>query len=380
MIMRCLRYTGPKAEGEYSILGQLDIDLSDFVDASSMTLQGQFALWLPHLIRTAILEHYPSDIRQQFVQGDQDMLILGETSQNVERLIVCFVIRLLGHSIEDIWLHEYFFMRESGDFRNDIYAMRDLHAHSVPCSLPSTTIKHHLMTHEEDDFGRGNTDASYEHSPTAMASMNKSTFQHKHHTKSASTSIRRRIPQADMPKLTNLDQLTLHSASSQLVGTPFATDSTKYEYPFPEDASAYSPSASSSTTPAILTPPLSSGSTFPFISASASSAQLTLPCLIQPGDSLSSSSSSSSSSSTYSFAPVHPRFKPPTNSPVPPSLVKKRPRWSLSIMGRRRSSYEGGNFPEDGSMNLIENFLRSDLGDGIMVPHSQRDELSRSEH
>jgi len=197
---------------------------------------------------------------------------------------------------------------------------------------------------------------------------------HKHQTKSATTSsIRRRIPQADMPKLTNLDQLTLHSTSSQLVSTPFATDTVKFEYPFPEDdSSSYSPSASSSSygTPAIFTPP---GSTFPFISASTSPGQLTLPCLIQPGES--SSSSSSTTSSTSSFIPIHPKLKPPTNPPVPPSLAKKRPKWNLNMMGRRRSGYDGA-FDGD----LIENFLRNDMGDAVIIPHSQRDELSRCDH
>jgi hypothetical protein len=78
-----------------------------------MTLQGQFALWLPHLIRTAISEHYATDFRQQFVQGDQDTLIIGETSQNHERCIAYFVFHLLGHLFEHICLHDYFSMRET---------------------------------------------------------------------------------------------------------------------------------------------------------------------------------------------------------------------------------------------------------------------------
>lgn len=53
-------------------------------------------------------------------------------------------------------------------------------------------------------------------------------------------------------------------------------------------------------------------------------------------------------------------------------------------MGRRRNSYENhpgdGFSDQDGSMDLIESFLRGDYGDAVIVPHSQRDELSRSEH
>lgn len=234
------------------------------------------------------------------------------------------------------------------------------------------------MTQEEDDYAAD--DAGLDHVTDQLASLTiKKSHHHKHHTKSASTSssIQRRRVQAETPKLTNLDQLTLHSASSQLVGTPYATDSKRFEYPFPDDES-YSASSSNHATPAYLTPPLSLGSTYPLISAPS---QLTLPCLIQPGD---SSSSSSTTSSTSSFLPVvHPKLKPPANPPIPPSLVKKRPKWSLSIMGRRRSSYEspgGGFYDEEGAMDLMHSFLRGDLGDAVVVPHSQRDELSRSEH
>ena len=148
----------------------------------------------------------------------------------------------------------------------------------------------------------------------------------------------------------------------QLVGTPYATDSTKFEYPFPEDPSSYS---LSSSTHASLTPPLTSGSTFPTISASASPS-LTLPGLIQPWEW--SSSSSSTTSSTSSFTPVHPKLKPPSHPPIPPSLVKKRPKWSMNIMGRRKSG--GENQPQ---VDLIESYL---IDDGT-VP---RDDLGRNDY
>jgi hypothetical protein len=53
---------------------------------------------------------------------------------------------------------------------------------------------------------------------------------------------------------------------------------------------------------------------------------------------------------------------------MPPSLAKKRPnlKWS---MGRRRSSYE-----------VFDGDMRTDLGDGVIIPHSQRDEFSRNEY
>jgi hypothetical protein len=61
-------------------------------------------------------------------------------------------------------------------------------------------------------------------------------------------------------------------------------------------------------------------------------------------------------------------------------LVKKRPKWSLS-MGRRRSGHESQNEAfYDGDPSMIEPFLRSDYGDGVLIPHSPRDDSSRNEH
>ena len=68
--------------------------------------------------------------------ADQNTLIIEEPPQQDKRLFFCFDACLLGCSIGDIWLHEYFSMRERRDFRNDIYAMKDQHAHSVSALFP----------------------------------------------------------------------------------------------------------------------------------------------------------------------------------------------------------------------------------------------------
>ncbi|KAF8960007.1 hypothetical protein BDZ97DRAFT_1760979 [Flammula alnicola] len=184
-----------------------------------------------------------------------------------------------------------------------------------------------------------------------------------------------------MPPLADLSDLILHSPSSQIVGTPFATNSTRFEYPFP-DASTTTPSSSggsvSGSPPPLLSGPplrspslfagsgtsitlassstLASRSSFPPISTTTSSPStahlmLTYPAHL-PGELLPMPlplplalpllpSSSVSTLPTLS----HPKLKAPVNPPVPPSLAKKRTRWSLGLglglglvgVGRRKS-------------------------------------------
>ncbi|KAF9532663.1 hypothetical protein CPB83DRAFT_633411 [Crepidotus variabilis] len=147
-----------------------------------------------------------------------------------------------------------------------------------------------------------------------------------------------------MPTLsTNLGDITLHSPSSQIIGTPFATNSTRFEYPFPEPGS--DPSSSSGSTPHV-SPTNSSIAGISGISLFSN----TSPTM--PGSSLShmeSGSPPSSSLSSYtalasgsgsgsaSTQIIHPKLKT-SLPPIPPSLIKKRPKWSLGLLGRRRSS------------------------------------------
>ncbi|KAG6845578.1 hypothetical protein H0H87_007257 [Tephrocybe sp. NHM501043] len=120
----------------------------------------------------------------------------------------------------------------------------------------------------------------------------------------------------------------LHSPTADIVGTPFTTDS-RFEYPFPN------------TDP-------SSTSSFPSISA---------PTATHNTHSL--SGMSSAPASITSFSPIfslptnfptysHPKMRA-TPPPVPPSLVKKRQRWTLALpILRRRSSQ-----PNEGTTALV---------------------------
>jgi len=66
---------------------------------------------------------------------------------------------------------------------------------------------------------------------------------------------------------------------------------------------------------------------------------------------------------------THSKLKAPvyTNPPMPPSLAKKRPKWGLGMMGRRRSSFEG-----DGGEDEEEEYPE------VMISH--RDDMRRGEY
>ncbi|RDB24381.1 hypothetical protein Hypma_008503 [Hypsizygus marmoreus] len=132
-----------------------------------------------------------------------------------------------------------------------------------------------------------------------------------------------------------LPDLALHSPSTQILGTPFATDSSRFEYPFPDTSPAADiPSTASSSL--ILTsafPSLSAGSQQSLTAVSPptlSSYQPTLPPPLE----------------LHNYTPTHPKMK--TGSPpVPPGLAKKRQRWSLGLLRRRSSSH--GSQSSEGS-------------------------------
>ncbi|KAJ3795856.1 hypothetical protein GGU11DRAFT_746688 [Lentinula aff. detonsa] len=109
-----------------------------------------------------------------------------------------------------------------------------------------------------------------------------------------------------------LSDLSLHSPSN-IVGTPFTVNSVPYEYPFPPNAQ-------------------SSDAIFP---------PLTPPSLLSASLSLSGPTVALSTSSPFgpdarSYSPTHPKMRP-VDPPVPPGLVKKRQRWSLTLTRRENS-------------------------------------------
>ena len=129
-------------------------------------------------------------------------------------------------------------------------------------------------------------------------------------------------PIAMLPKLINLNNLPLHSPSSEIVGTPFANDNTRFEYPFP-CANQTCGSGSSSVTSGPTSPSTSpSSSSFPALSTSSQMLkQLSFP----------------PPSHRPSYNVTHPKLKVQADPPVPPNLLKRRLRWNLSLLGRKKS-------------------------------------------
>ena len=123
------------------------------------------------------------------------------------------------------------------------------------------------------------------------------------------------------PKSINLDDIPLNSPSSQIVGTPFAIDNTRFEYPFPDTNQNCSSGSSSTTSDFSGSVPSSSSSTsFP------TSLQILTQLSFPP------------TSHYPSYNITHPKMKVQANPPIPPNLVKRRLRWSLKLLGRRKSS------------------------------------------
>lgn len=144
-------------------------------------------------------------------------------------------------------------------------------------------------------------------------------------------------PLLQMPGPLNLSDLTLHSPSSRIVGTPFATSSARFEYPFPEGPTTTEPHQATSSTPSPSFPSLASGSTFPGPSSSSS----------QPQSLATTPPSISHFSPPFplelpNYSPTHPKMRT-GNPPVPPGLVKKRGRWSLGLLRRRSTNGSSGS-------------------------------------
>ena len=126
------------------------------------------------------------------------------------------------------------------------------------------------------------------------------------------------------PKSIKLDDIPLNSPSSQIVGTPYAIDNTRFEYPFPDTNQNCSSGSSSATSDLSTSVPSSSSSnSFPTLSTSSQIlTQLSFPPPFHHP----------------SCNTTHPKMKLQTNPPIPPNLVKRRLRWSLGLLGRRKSS------------------------------------------
>lgn len=113
---------------------------------------------------------------------------------------------------------------------------------------------------------------------------------------------------------TTLPDIPLNSPSTNIIGTPFAhtTSNTPFEYPFPEIPDSSLPSH----------PAFRSGSPY----GTFQSPHLPISVERHP-----------SRSGTFNL--IQPKFKveaPISPPPIPPSLKKKR--WSLNILGRKRTS------------------------------------------
>ncbi|KAH9481798.1 hypothetical protein JR316_0006325 [Psilocybe cubensis] len=166
-----------------------------------------------------------------------------------------------------------------------------------------------------------------------------------------------------MPGLTDLSDLILHSPS-QIVGTPYVTNSTRFEYPFPDTSS--SPASGSPPMTSVFPSPVPSGSSFPAISASPSSSQISSQTLSYP--------LSSPDAPTYNSA--HPKLKASANPPIPPSLAKKRTRWSLNLMGRRKSSSAGS---QSSSTSATSDGSSMPTIDGLLAQQQQTNALASLE-
>ncbi|KAJ7180500.1 transmembrane GTPase fzo1 [Mycena filopes] len=147
----------------------------------------------------------------------------------------------------------------------------------------------------------------------------------------------------------NIADLSLHSPSSMIVGTPFSdANSARFEYPFPDKAStSSSPELPSTHSPPQNSPTFSSLSSSPSTSAliSASQPQLVLnaPPALQHFP-----ASFPPPSDLPNYSATHPKMRA-VNPPVPPALVKRRQRWTLGLGSlTRKISMRTGSAPAPG--------------------------------
>ena len=135
----------------------------------------------------------------------------------------------------------------------------------------------------------------------------------------------------------DVSRLTLHSPS-HIVGTPFATSSTRYEYPFPDtpgsslSSPASSPGSSSTTTSHASFSQVSFSFNLPRSLPSSAQFHRSITLLSTP------STAPASGAAVNHPAPAHPKLRLQGPPPIPPTLIKKRHRWTLGYLGRKRDS------------------------------------------
>ncbi|KAF8639422.1 hypothetical protein AX17_001512 [Amanita inopinata Kibby_2008] len=141
----------------------------------------------------------------------------------------------------------------------------------------------------------------------------------------------------------DLSHLVLHSPS-RIIGTPFATSSTRFEYPFPDCMSgnpSSPPNASPASSPGSSITTTSCGSPS---SLGGISFTLNLPLSLSPSAQFHQSialiaprpSMGNGGSNHRCHSPTHPKLCLKTPPPVPPTLIKKRNRWSVGSLGWRK--------------------------------------------
>ncbi|KAG6895432.1 hypothetical protein C0992_001256 [Termitomyces sp. T32_za158] len=144
------------------------------------------------------------------------------------------------------------------------------------------------------------------------------------------------------PAMKSHSDIPVHPpAREKILGTPFTTDSSRFEYPFPNASS--DPILSSSVSPPPVPAPLPTSHSYPVNGLSSSPTAIT---------SFSPLFSSSFPASFPTYTLTHPKLRA-TPPPVPPSL-KKRQRWSLTLpMLRRRTSQPTENtlVPEESQIS-----------------------------
>ncbi|TFK22756.1 hypothetical protein FA15DRAFT_671187 [Coprinopsis marcescibilis] len=122
-----------------------------------------------------------------------------------------------------------------------------------------------------------------------------------------------------IPEMASLSNIILHSPSSQIVGTPFATNCTPFEYPFPSEYGKGFFSSQASTLSSMMQPPSPSCSP-PFSNFSTTSCTLSHPTNTMA---LSLSMAAPTELSFPQVPLTHPKMRM-TPPPVPPGLMKRR--------------------------------------------------------
>ncbi|KAF7309741.1 hypothetical protein MIND_00345900 [Mycena indigotica] len=147
-------------------------------------------------------------------------------------------------------------------------------------------------------------------------------------TNSSDVNSQRRIalPPSPMP---NIGDLSLHSPSSAIVGTPFSDlHSARFEYPFPDPSSGPSSSPEISPSSSALT-----STSQPQLAINAPPALQHFPA------------SFPSPAELPAYSPTHPRMRTVSPPPEPPSIAKRRQRWTLGLGTLARKLSRSGSAP-----------------------------------